>query len=664
MLHLRRIGLFHFGRHRLFPETGTAGAKVGQEGGDQHREPQDPVHTVAVCFPRGLFLPFLQDRAHRQGRIVDFIDVDIGPVIDLRLEHQRVHPVLRVAVPEIQVDVLGIALGRDREGHLLETRGVRTELEEGESVQVGQEVEIAVRPVVHEILAGDEIPERRLLQVPDLPDGEIPRIDSIKVIVVLGRELLLPGRIATAAEHIQKRVHDVGGHGIARRNLFEDGPPVQFRMFQIADDQLVPVMIVPVAPKAVKRVDFRLPGIRIVPVVVVAGGNHVVVPTSGGEIEGREQAFVQVERRQPVVVAGHVEHLVGIVRGIVAAGDGDFREIVRIGMPDMDGLVPVGHVKTVVIVEGDRRDVLERMREHRPERDVLVDEPLRVLDHGRGARLFVVADVAGMAGQLPLPDESASPPDPDVAQVHGRDVAERVARELAQAESDPESLRPLGAGVPELQQAAAIVHVHLPVLGIQGNLHRNPFLQRNRAGNLVDLVPRHQDRMTAVVQVHRVHQVDVLAAVGQDAEDAAEHVVRPVVDVEREFEGIPSQRDGLSSLEGHARIILRGGRIGNDGQAIFQRRGKGICPILYGLRPPRPADGAGENQRSHETASRPKMSHTKDKCKQFQREKKTPYFSRRAASPASFRYRSDGTPSSSGTNSLRGAATGTWPAIL
>ena len=236
------------------------------------------------------------------------------------------------------------------------------------------------------------------------------------------------------------------------------------------------------------------------------------------------------------------------------------------------------------------------MGENRPEGHILVQQPLRVLDQGGNPGHLVIAYVLAVPGAIPAAEKPAAPVDGDVPDVHGGHIAEGVACKLAQAEGDPEVPGALGSGIPHPDDRPAIIHIHLSVPGIQGDMDRNPFSQRDGAGNLVDGIPGHEDGMTAVVQVGRIHQVDVLAAVGQDAEDAAEQVVRTVVQVEGKLEGLSAERDGLPALQREAGIILRVGRIGNHGQAVLQAGGP-ECSTVGRHGPVRQERETGEKQR-------------------------------------------------------------------
>ena len=157
-------------------------------------------------------------------------------------------------------------------------------------------------------------------------------------------------------------------------------------------------MVVSIATKTVQGVVVRLPSVRVVPEIVVQFGILLILPAARLEIELREKTFVQVVGGEPVVPAGDIEQLVGIVGGIVAAFHRDLRQGTVQDRKHMDGCVAASHVELIPVIEGDGRDILERVGEHRPERDVTVNHPLRVDGPGRDALQPVVADITAVTG--------------------------------------------------------------------------------------------------------------------------------------------------------------------------------------------------------------------------------------------------------------------------
>ena len=357
-------------------------------------------------------------------------------------------------------------------------------------------------------------------------------------------------------------------------------------------------MVVSIAAEAVQGVHPRLPGIRVVPEIVVLLGFLLVLPAAGLEIELREEAFVQVVGGEPVVVAGHIEQLVGEVRRIVPAADRNLRQGAVRGGEHVDGLVGAGQVELVLVVEGDGRNALEGMGEDRLEGDVAVDHPLRVQGPGRNAVQLVVAQFPGMPGALPGAERLPVQGQIDVPDIDRSHVAEGVARQLAQAEADPEGLRALRPGVADRELGAVVVQVDGSVLRVQADPDREPLLHRNLRRDEMDLVAGHEDELPRVLQVRRVHQVHVVPLVGDDAEDAAEHVVRPVEQVEGHLQRLPLDGNRLPVLQGEAGELVSMGRIGDDMEAIVQSGRRDAHAVRHGLRRRREIRRAGQKQRA------------------------------------------------------------------
>ena len=567
-------------------------------GGDEPKDSQQDLPPQAAPLLR-LRMPFLHDHAYGKGRIAYFVDVHVRAAIHLRLQDHGEHLLERIAVPEIDVRVLRVAERRDGKGHLLQAGLLRTKLQQGVAVQVGKEVEIPVGPVVNEVLAGDEIPsEGRGPEIPQLPDFQRLRIDGVQVVVVLRGEFLFPGQVAAAAEHVQEAVHDVGSRRIARSDVRHHRPEILLGIVQVTDNQLVLEMIMSIAAKAVQGVDAGLPRVGVVPVAVVPLRDLLVLPAAGLEIESGEQVLVQVVGREPVVAAAHVEQLVGEIRRAVPARDRNLRQLPGRGVEHMDRLVPAGHVELVPVVEGDGRDIAEGVREYRLEGDVPVDQPLRVHRPGGNAPHLVVAQVAVVAGALPVTEQFSVPVQPDVPDAHRSHVPEGITGQLAQAEGDPESLRPLGARIPDGEGCSVIVQVDLAGLRVQGHRHMDPLLQGDVRPDLVHLFPGDENGFPAVVQVRRVHQVHVLSLVGDDAEDASEHVLRAVVQVEGHLQGLSPYGNLLPVLQREAGELMRMRRIGDDMEAVVQPRLRDIDTVRHSLRRRREKRRAGQQQRA------------------------------------------------------------------
>ena len=239
--------------------------------------------------------------------------------------------------------------------------------------------------------------------------------------------------------------------------------------------------------------------------------------------------------------------------------------------------------------------------------DVAVDHPLRVQGPGGDAVQLVIAQFPGVPGALPGAERLPVQGQVDVPDIDRSHVAEGVARQLAQAEADPEGLRALGSGVAHRELGAVVVQVDGSVLRVQADPDREPLLHRNLRRDEMDLVAGHEDELPRVLQVRRVHQVHVVPLVGDDAEDAAEDVVRPVEQVEGHLQRLPLDGDRLSVLQGQAGEFVRMRRIGDDMQAVVQPGGLDVPAVRHGLRRRREKRRAGQKQRAEyaEQASHP-----------------------------------------------------------
>ena len=114
----------------------------------------------------------------------------------------------------------------------------------------------------------------------------------------------------------------------------------------------------------------------------------------------------------------------------------------------------------------------------------------------------------------------------------------------------------------------------------------------------MDLVAGHEDELPRVLQVRRVHQVHVVPLVGDDAEDAAEHVVRPVEQVEGHLQRLPLDGNRLPVLQGEAGELVRVRRIRDDMEAIVQLRRLDARAVRHGLRRRREKRGAEQEHRA------------------------------------------------------------------
>ena len=238
------------------------------------------------------------------------------------------------------------------------------------------------------------------------------------------------------------------------------------------------------------------------------------------------------------------------------------------------------------------------MGEDRLEGDVAVDHPLRVQGPGRDAAQSVIAQVPGMPGTLPGAERLPVQGQIDVPDIDRSHVAEGVARQLAQAEADPEGLRALRPGVADRELGAVVVEVDGSVLRVQADPDREPLLHRNLRRDEMDLVAGHEDELPRVLQVRRVHQVHVVALVGDDAEDAAEDVVGAVEQVEGHLQRLPLDGNRLPVLQGEAGELVRMGRIRDDMETVVQSGRRDAHAVRHGLRRRREIRRAGQKQRA------------------------------------------------------------------